>query len=119
MTNRRQFIEICQSDSSSVGVNRYRSSSTEIKQGVPQGSVFGPLLFLVYMDDLPLNIHEANLVIYANDINVLISECDVGSLQNKTGRVVAQLETWFNRNDLIINPGKTGVMLFHNRQIFW
>jgi len=45
LTNRRQFIEINQSDSSSVMVNRHRSSFMEIKQDVPQGSVLGPLLF--------------------------------------------------------------------------
>ena len=41
---------------------------------------------------------------------------DIGALQNKIDRVIAELETWFNRNDLIINAGKTGVMSFHNRQ---
>jgi len=56
------------------------------------------------------------LVIFANDINVLIMDGDIGALQNKIDRVIAELETWFNRNDLIINAGKTGVMSFHNRQ---
>ena len=54
---------------------------------------------------------------FANDTNVLISHSDVRSLQIKIHRVAAELETWFNRNDLVINAGKTGVMLFHNRQI--
>jgi len=38
-------------------------------------------------------------------------------LQTKIDRVVTELETWFNRNDLVINAGETGVMLFHNRRI--
>ena len=41
LTHRKQFIEVCQSDSSSMTVNRYRSSSMEINQGVLQGSVLG------------------------------------------------------------------------------
>jgi len=88
----------------------------EIKQGVPQKSVHGPLLFLLYINDLPLNIHGANLVMFADDINELITDRDVCALQRKIGRVIAELEIWFHRKNLIINVSKTGVMSFHNRQ---
>jgi len=111
LTKRRQYIEINRSDSSNVMVSRYRSSCREIKQSVP----LCPLLFLLYINDLPLNIHSANLDIFA-DINVLITDSAVCALQRKTDRVIAELEMWFNRNDLIINVGKTGIMSFHNRQ---
>jgi hypothetical protein len=68
------------------------------------------------MHGATVKIHDANLVMFADDFNMLISDRDVRVLQIKTDRVVAELETWFNRNDLVINAGKTGVMLFHNRQ---
>jgi hypothetical protein len=71
---------------------------------------------LLYINGLPINIHDAKLVTFANDISVLILSSDPRVLQIKIGKVVAELETWFNRNDLIINAVKTGVMLFHNRQ---
>jgi hypothetical protein len=51
---------------------------------------------------------------FAKDINVLITDSDVGSLLNKIDRVTAALETCFNRNDLVINARETG--MFGNRQ---
>jgi len=47
---------------------------------------------------------------------MLITDSDVCALQRKIYRVIAEVEIWFNRNDLIINVSKTGVMSFHNRQ---
>jgi len=62
------------------------------------------------------DIHRANLVVSAHDINMLIMDSNFCALQRKLDRVIAELEIWFNRNHLIINVRRTGVKSFHNRQ---
>jgi hypothetical protein len=57
--------------------SRYRSSYTKIGHGVPQVTVLCSLLFLLYINYLSLNIHGANFFMYADDINVLITDIDV------------------------------------------
>jgi len=97
-------------------VNMYSSFSLDIEQGVPQGLVLGLLLFLLYINDLPKNVYAAKVVMFADDISVLIFDSDAREPQIKIDRVVKGLETWLNRNDNVINMEKTGVMLFRNGQ---
>jgi len=80
---------------------------------VPQGSILGPLLFLAYINDLPLNIQEAKLVLYADDTNILVTGKDEEAQQAKLSSVMKQLEVWFLKNNLIINTTKTVTMSFH------
>jgi hypothetical protein len=73
----------------------------------------GPLLFLIYINSLPLSIQEAKLVLDADDTNVLVVDKNEEALQTKLSLVIKQMENWFLKNDLFINTTKTAAMSFH------
>jgi hypothetical protein len=76
-----QFVEIKNTDGSVK--NSYNSTCRIVKYGVPQGSVLGPLLFLLYINDLTENVLGAKLVLYADNTNWLITGKDEDDLQCK------------------------------------
>jgi hypothetical protein len=94
--------------------DKWQSSTSEIEHGVPQGSILGPLLFLLYINDLPNHIKEAKVVLYADDTNLLVTGKNEEELQTRLSVITKQLETWFFENDLIVNTTKTVAMSFHS-----
>ena len=113
LTNRTQFVEISHVDKKECLQYKFQFSLRMITHRVPQGSIFGSLLFLIYINDLPQYIQEAKLILYADDTNVLIADNSQEVLQTKLFLIMKLLETWFLNNDLIINITKTKAMSFH------
>jgi len=70
-------------------------------------------LFLIYINDLPLNIQGAKLILYADDTNVSVVDKNEEAVQTKLSLVMKQMEIWFLKNDLIINTTKTVAMSLH------
>jgi hypothetical protein len=75
----------------------------EIKQGVPQGLLTGSIVVPAIHKQPSHKYPQCKVSYVCYDINVLISDGDARVLQIKIGRIVADLETWLNRNDLVIN----------------
>ena len=98
-----------------VYVNGYKSESKTVNIGVPQGSTLGPLLFLLFINDM----HKCSSHLYfnqfADDTIIMLSSPDSTDLNSKLEIEAAKVLVWFNSNKLLINLDKTNCMLFSNK----
>lgn len=95
-----------------VVINHSRSDSLQIFNGVPQGSILGPLLFNIYINDISNISTLAKYVIYADDTSLFFSSSDVEQLTGTANRVLALLSRWSLVNSLKINKEKTKAVIF-------
>ena len=116
LSGRSQYVSLTQSDNNTKVIYKHSSSLSENLNGVPHGSILGPLLFLIYINDLPYCFQGTKFVLYADDTNILIVDKEEKMLQHKITSVMKHLEIWFSQNDLIVNTDKTCAMSFHPYQ---
>jgi retron-type reverse transcriptase len=86
LTERSQFVEIHYMEQKTAKMKTVTSSLKAIKYGVPKGSVLGPLLFLLFIYDLPQVIQGAEVVLFADDTNILITAKNILSLNEKNSK---------------------------------
>jgi hypothetical protein len=113
LCNRRQYVEVKYMDNTNQITEKFTSTLKETKSGVPQGSVLGPILFLLYRNDLPINIQGGKTTLFADDTNIQIEATNADTLNQKIQAVIRQLSSWFYLNKLIINSEKTNAISFH------
>ena len=102
LTDRKQY----------VFYNGTSSETKSISCGVPQGSVLGPLLFLIYINDLPNISDKLNFFLFADDTNIYYESDNLLELEKTVNKELKKLCLWLNVNRLALNVGKTNFVIF-------
>ena len=102
LTNRSQI----------TSVGDAHSAAAEMPVGVPQGSILGPLLFLIYVNDLP----DCDITLYANDTVIYYSIKNVSDLGHHINADLRTVSEWFSRNLLTLKISKFNFVIFGSHQ---
>ena len=114
LKNRTQYTEISKININTRNEETYTSNKRIIKYGVPQGSVLGPLLFIIYINDLP-KITNHPLSLFADDSTVTINSINKDTFEYDINTTLNSIINWLNNNNLKINLEKTKIMYFSQR----
>ena len=105
LSNRRQYVM----------VDGVRSDYSNVTCGVPQGSVLGPLLFLIYINDIKQTSDVLNFSLFADDTSVVTTHSNISTLVQITNDELGKLNDWFKCNKLFLNYNKTNYIIFRSR----
>lgn len=100
-----------------VRVGGESSAMSHVNIGVPQGSVLGPILFLIYINDLPYIDSTSKFTLFADDTTVAFSSDSLEGAMEGSEVVRGHVEAWFCANRLLLNPDKTNRMVFSLRDL--
>ena len=104
LSDRKQYVSFQGSDSLKL----------DITCGVPQGSVLGPLLFILYINDIVRSAPKLTFILFADDTNILYSHKNIDILTTTLNSELAKVQAWFECNKLSLNIDKTNFMYFKN-----
>lgn len=105
LSDRQQFVVF----------NGKNSPTNTIRCGVPQGSILGPLLFLLYINDLPNCSTTLKFILFADDTNIICTCKDPNTLETILNNDLEIISNWFKLNKLSLNISKTNYMIFKSK----
>jgi hypothetical protein len=97
-----------------VSMSEFNSTSLPTTYGIPQGSILGPLLFLIYINDLHNAVTDTEPILFADDNTLAYASNTLQSLFSTINRSLVELNSWLVANKLTINTSKTNYILFKN-----
>ena len=106
------FSSDLQNRSQCVSMNAFNSKLEHIDCRVPQGSIVGPLLFLIYINDLNCAMRYYSAHHFADDTNLLNYNNSVKRMNKQVNQDLKNLTNWLNANKICLNVSKTEVVLF-------
>ena len=92
------------------------SDKEMVLSGVPQGSILGPILFIIFTTDLAKEVTECKFVAYADDAALLVSAGTTRQLKIKIESSIKKVQDWYTKNGLLINSDKTEFMVMKQRE---
>ena len=101
------FRHYLQGRRQAVVINGVASNEATMSCGVPQGSVLGPLLFLIFINDAPKGFKDLLTIIFADDTTLQMSNQDAHALFGKVNDALTLASDWFKANKLTLHPSKT------------
>ena len=100
-----------------VCLNNVSSSYKPITCGVPQGSILGPLLFILYINDIVQCSEVLYFILFADDTNIMYADNSINNLTLTVNRELNKLACWFKANKLSLNLKKTVFMMFGSKKL--
>ena len=97
-------------------VNGFLSPNRSLSCGIPQGTILGPLLFLIYINDLPNCLEHSQARMYADDTHLTLASNNVRDINQNLNQDLVNVSEWLIANKLTLNQSKTEFMLIGSRQ---
>lgn len=108
LSGRSQFVKI----------NNHKSTTLQLNTGVPQGSILGPILFSLYINDLPSICDQCETLLYADDTVIFTSGKNADEVAVKLTQAMSKITSWLNHCCLQLNVSKTVGMFFSKNHLY-
>ena len=102
LSNRKQYVQI----------DKSKSQTLPITCGVPQGSVLGPLFFILFINDLPTCCPDGKTRLFADDTTIFFHSNSINDIKSKSKTIMTQVTDWFKANKLTLNSEKSTFTIF-------